>query len=58
MDPIKCFENQTWAYQEIIEALALYVRPCKLLNVTEVLYLLNDEIKSGYLIKKNVLIKS
>ncbi len=52
MDPIKCFENQTWAHQELIESLALYARPCKPLNVAEALYLLDNEIKSGYLIKK------
>jgi hypothetical protein len=41
-------------HHELIEALALYVRTCMPLNVAEALYLLNNEIKSGYLIKKEL----
>ncbi|MCK9217058.1 MAG: hypothetical protein M0P77_03955 [Firmicutes bacterium] len=52
LDPIKCFENQTWAHQELIEALALYARPFKALNVAEALGILNHEIKRGYSIEK------
>lgn len=43
----ECFNNSAWAQQGLIEKLALYGRPLKPLNVAEIIYQLNDEIKCG-----------